>query len=66
MIGMKDWSERLGKTTQAETLPGFTRLIESGRDLEPVLAHGITVVGGAMSDTARQGREAREVARVQG
>lgn len=52
LIGMKDWSERLGRTAQAETLPGFTRLIDAGRDLEPVLAHGITVVGGAMSDTA--------------
>ncbi|MEA5367710.1 hypothetical protein VA596_49825 [Amycolatopsis sp., V23-08] len=52
LIGMRDVADRLGNTTQTATLPGFTRLVEAGRDIEPVLAHGITVTGDAMSDTA--------------
>ncbi|WP_439377497.1 hypothetical protein [Amycolatopsis lexingtonensis] len=52
LIGMRDVADRLGNTTQTATLPGFTRLLEAGRDIEPVLAHGISVTGDAMSDTA--------------
>ncbi|MFJ8815417.1 coiled-coil domain-containing protein [Amycolatopsis thermoflava] len=52
LLSMKDMATRLGAEVQTATLPGFTRLLESSKQLEPVATHGIQVIGDAMSDTA--------------